>query len=213
VLGRVRWRLLAGYAGFAVLLMGVSAGVGFVLPGSGGLPGLHLPPAGELIALTAVFLLTTPLQAAGEEFLFRGYLAQAIGSWIPTRVAALLVTAPVTALLFALAHGPQDPWLFADRFGFGIAASVLVWVTGGLEAAIALHALNNLAAFAFSTLTGTLDSSVTATDAPAPGVALDLVTLTVFTAGVWLWTVRRRVRTVSDVAAPRGDAGAFWRPR
>jgi membrane protease YdiL (CAAX protease family) len=210
VLGRFRWRLLFGCVGFAVALMAVSVGLGAALPSSagGGLPALDPPPLGELAALTAVFALTTPLQAAGEEFLFRGYLAQAIGSWIPSRVAALLVTAPVTATLFALAHGLQDPWLFADRWGFGLAASLLVWFTGGLEAAIALHAVNNLVAFAFGTLTGTLTESVNSTEAPAGAVIVDLVILSLFTAGVWLWTVRRPVRTRSD--APVG--GPFWSP-
>ena len=211
VLGRIRWRLLAGWTALAVALMVVSAAVGVALPASagGGLPALDPPPAGQLAALAAVFLLTTPLQAAGEEFLFRGYLAQAIGSWLPPRVAALLVTAPITALLFAFAHGVQDPWLFADRFGFGIAAAVLVWLTGGLEASIALHAVNNLFAFALSTLTGTLAEAVNVSEAPASGVVLDLVGLTVFTVAVWLWTRRRPVARLSEAAA----GGSFWSPR
>jgi membrane protease YdiL (CAAX protease family) len=210
VLGRFRWRLLFGCVAFAAGLMAVSVGVGAALPADagGGLPALDPPPLRELVALTAVFALTTPLQAAGEEFLFRGYLTQAIGSWIPSRVAALLVTAPITATLFALAHGIQDPWLFADRWGFGLAASVLVWVTGGLEASIALHAVNNLAAFALGTLTGTLSESVTSTEAPAGAVVVDLVIVGLFTAGVWLWAARRSVRRLSD--APAG--GPFWNP-
>jgi membrane protease YdiL (CAAX protease family) len=211
VLGRFRWRLLFGCVGSAVALMAVSVVVGAALPSSagGGLPTFDPPPVRELVALTAVFALTTPLQAAGEEFLFRGYVAQAIGSWIPSRLAALLVTAPITATLFAFAHGLQDPWLFADRWGFGLAASLLVWLTGGLEAAIALHAVNNLVAFAFGTLTGTLAESVTSTEAPAGAVVLDLVIIAAFTAGVWLWTFRRPVRRLSD--APGG--GPFWSPR
>ncbi|WP_447646819.1 CPBP family intramembrane glutamic endopeptidase [Nocardioides zeae] len=37
----------------------------------------------------------------------------------------------VPALLFALAHGAQDPPVFFDRFAFGLAAGVLVILTGG----------------------------------------------------------------------------------
>jgi membrane protease YdiL (CAAX protease family) len=210
VLGRFRWRLLLGCVAFAVALMAVSVGVGAALPADagGGLPAFDPPPVREVAALAAVLVLTTPLQAAGEEFLFRGYLAQAIGSWIPSPVGALLVTAPITATLFALAHGVQDPWLFADRWGFGVAASLLVWLTGGLEAAIALHAVNNLAALALGTLTGTLTESVTSTEAPAGAVIVDLVIVALFTAGVWWWTARRGVRRLSD--APAG--GPFWNP-
>ena len=210
VLGRFRWRLLLGCVAFAVVLMALSVGVGAALPAAagGGLPALDPPPLRELVALTAVFALTTPLQAAGEEFLFRGYLAQAIGSWIPSRVAALLITAPITATLFAFAHGVQDPWLFADRWGFGLAASLLVWMTGGLEASIALHAVNNLAAFAVGTLTGTLSESVNSTEAAEGAVIVDLVVVALFTAGVGLWAIRRSVPRLSD--APAG--GPFWIP-
>jgi hypothetical protein len=210
VLGRFRWRLLFGCVAFAVALLALSVGLGAVLPADagGGLPKLDPPPLRELAVLAAVFTLTTPLQAAGEEFLFRGYLTQAIGSWIPSPVAALLVTAPLTATLFALAHGVQNPWLFADRWGFGLAASLLVWLTGGLEASIALHAVNNLVAFALGTLTGTLAESVTSTEAPAASVVVDLVVVAVFTTGVWLWTVRRPVRRLSGPPA----GGPFWIP-
>jgi membrane protease YdiL (CAAX protease family) len=215
VVRRIRWRLLFGAAAFAVALMVVSVGLGVLLPASlgGGVP--DAAPPRNLVLVAAVILTTTPLQAAGEEFLFRGYLAQAIASWIPPRTAALLVTAPITAGLFALAHGAQDAWLFADRFGFGIAAAVLVWLTGGLEVAIALHTVNNFTAFALALYTGTLTEAVTISEAPAGAVVLDLVALTVFTVGVWLWTRRHPVQTLSDgpvEVAARANAGPFWRP-
>src|SRR3712207_8477032 len=38
-------------------------------------------------------------------------------------------------------------WTFLDRFAFGLAASAVVWLTGGLEAAIVLHAANNVVVF------------------------------------------------------------------
>ena len=214
VAGRMRWRMLFGFLTLGAVLMAVSIGVSAALPASagGGLPSPDLPPAGTLAGVALVVLLTTPLQAAGEEFLFRGYLAQAIGSWIPPRLVALLVTTPITATLFALAHGAQDPWLFADRFGFGVAASVLVWVTGGLEASIALHTVNNIVAFGLATLTGTLASSLSSTAAPAGSVVVDFAVLMVFTAAVWVWTVRRRAGPRPDTAAPRAEEGSFWNP-
>jgi hypothetical protein len=199
VVRRIRWGLLFGWAAFALGLMAASIVLGAVLPESagGGMPAAHPPPARELIALVVVLLLTTPLQAAGEEFLFRGYLPQAIGAWIPSRLGALLITAPITALLFGLAHGAQDPWLFADRFGFGIAAAVLVWLTGGLEVAIALHTVNNFAAYALALYSGTLAEAVTVSEAPAGPVILDLAMLTLFTVAVWLWTRRHPVQRLS----------------
>ena len=59
------------------------------------------------------------------------------------RAAAVLLP----AILFALAHGAQDAPIFIDRFAFGLVAGVLVITTGGLEAGIAMHVLNNFLAF------------------------------------------------------------------
>ena len=95
-------------------------------------------------------LLTTPLQAAGEEYAFRGYLLQAIGALTRRAWIALVLT----SLLFAMAHGLQNFPLFFDRFMFGLIAGWLVIRTGGLEAGIALHVLNNLLAFGAGILFG-----------------------------------------------------------
>ena len=53
----------------------------------------------------------------------------------------------MTAALFSAAHVPPDVPTFLDRFAFGLAASAVVWLTGGLEAAIVLHAVNNVLVF------------------------------------------------------------------
>ena len=58
-----------------------------------------------------------------------------------------MVAAVVTAALFSAAHAPPDVLTFLDRFAFGLAASAVVWLTGGLEAAIVLHAVNNVLVF------------------------------------------------------------------
>ena len=54
-----------------------------------------------------VIVLLTPLQAAGEEYAFRGYLTQAFGGLFRQAGSAAAVVVP--ALLFALAHGAQSP--------------------------------------------------------------------------------------------------------
>lgn len=104
-----------------------------------------------------VIVLLTPLQAVGEEYVFRGYLTQAFGSlWSSPYVAVL-----GPALLFALAHGAQSLPVFIDRLAFGIVSGVLVIRTGGLEAGIAMHVLNNFLAFglllAFGDMASALD--------------------------------------------------------
>jgi membrane protease YdiL (CAAX protease family) len=93
-----------------------------------------------------VIVLLTPLQAAGEEYAFRGYLTQAFGGLFRNRVAAVVIP----AVLFALAHGAQDAPVFVDRLAFGLVAGILVVATGGLEAGIAMHVLNNFLAYGFA---------------------------------------------------------------
>jgi hypothetical protein len=159
------------------------------------------PDAATLAALLAVILLTTPLQAAGEEYGFRGYLTQAITSWFPRLGVGASIAAVVTALLFALAHGAQDPWLFADRMVFGLVASWLVWRTGGLEAPVALHVANNLVVLTVSSVSGELEAALTSTSVDWRYAVADIVTLVLFAAVADRLARRWRVAVVSDPSA------------
>ncbi|HCO03551.1 MAG TPA: CPBP family intramembrane metalloprotease domain-containing protein [Actinobacteria bacterium] len=155
---RLRWKFLFACLGLSVIALGASILVGSFLPGGsdeGGTGHLnHFTVASMLVAV--VVMLTTPLQAAGEEYAFRGYLMQAIGSLSRSRWLAIVATATV----FALAHGVQNPPLFFDRFAFGFIAGWLVTYTGGLEAGIALHVLNNILAFGIALAFGDLATTV-----------------------------------------------------
>jgi membrane protease YdiL (CAAX protease family) len=117
-----------------------------------------------------VILITVPLQALGEEILFRGYLMQLFGAIVRNEWFAILGT----SLVFALFHGSQNPWLFGSRFLFGVIAGVLVWRTGGLEAAVAIHLVNNLIVFAMSIMNGTLVEVRSTTTTPWTQTLSDL---------------------------------------
>jgi membrane protease YdiL (CAAX protease family) len=157
VLPGVRWRFFGICFGLGLVALVAQIAVSLVLPGDqsdvSGSPH-HL--TGTLVALAVVILFTTPLQAMGEEFAFRGYLMQAFGSLSKSRTAAVLLT----SLLFALAHGVQNFPLFFDRFAFGLMAGFIVVRTGGLEAGIAMHILNNIAAFGFALVFGDIAASL-----------------------------------------------------
>lgn len=203
---RWRWMLLCVALAFAALL--VTVVVAALLPSTGD------DLSGEVNDWTTttrdfvlVILLLTPLQAAGEEYAFRGYLTQAFGGLFASlgpqvsRAAAVLLP----ALLFALAHGAQDAPIFIDRFAFGLVAGILVITTGGLEAGIAMHVLNNFlaygAALAYSDMTTALN--------PTGGSWWQLpVTLTQSLAylGLATWVARRLgvARTTSELeGSPR----------
>lgn len=139
-----RWR----FALLVALVAGVVINVTQVIVKGGGSWGFTAP-SDWWVWLIAI-LLTSPLQAAAEEVLFRGYFMNCLGSMGANRWVAVVVS----ALVFALAHGTQNMWLFADRFTFGLLAGALVILTGGLEAGIAAHVLNNLFAFGYSVFRG-----------------------------------------------------------
>lgn len=137
---------------------------------------------GNLAWFLAAIVLTSPLQAAAEEVFFRGYLMQAFGTVLPGVRWFGLVT---SALVFALLHGTQDLPLFLHRFAFGIIAGLLVILTGGLEAAIAAHVVNNLVAFSYAALSGTLAQAKAVTTASWVELGVNLVGFTLFALAAW----------------------------
>jgi membrane protease YdiL (CAAX protease family) len=159
----MRWKLFVVCLGLAAIALVASLLVGMLLPSdTGGELSGKVNDFTRTAALSAlVVLLTTPLQAAGEEYLFRGYLLQAVGSLFRNKWVAIVLT----ALVFAMFHGAQNFPLFFDRFGFGLIAAWLVIRTGGLEAGIALHVLNNFLAFGLALSFGDLSETLNVTEA------------------------------------------------
>jgi membrane protease YdiL (CAAX protease family) len=157
----IRWRFFWACFGLAVVAMLAQVVVGALLPSDPN--DLDASPnhiTSRIVALGLVVLFTTPLQAIGEEYAFRGYAMQAFGSLSRRPWVAI----GVSALLFAFAHGVQNAPLFLDRFTFGLMAGYVVYRTGGLEAGIALHIWNNLVAFGFALLLGNIDDSLNVTE-------------------------------------------------
>lgn len=161
VLPGVRWRFLGACTAAAVVAIAASLAVAQLWPSTAEFSSSVVSMTRSSAVLAVVLLLTTPLQAIGEEFVFRGYLMQAFGSLLSGWAAVL-----ITSVLFALAHGVQDGPLFIDRLAFGVMASYLVLRTGGLEAGIAMHVLNNLTAFGFALAYGQMGQVLTSTSAP-----------------------------------------------
>jgi membrane protease YdiL (CAAX protease family) len=157
----IRWRFFWACFGLSVVAIIAQIVVGALLPSDpNDLGGTVNHVDGKYLALAAVVLLTTPLQAMGEEYVFRGYLMQAFGAL--TRRPWIAVV--VSSLLFALAHGVQNAPLFFDRLAFGLMAGYVVLRTGGLEAGIALHIWNNLVAFGLAIAIGSIDDTLKVTE-------------------------------------------------
>lgn len=147
VVGRLRWRWLARCIVPGAVFIGVSIGLNVltssIWPEQGAVtaPGTATPPA-ALFASIVIILLFVPLQAAGEEFAFRGLAMQSLGSWVRWPVVAIVV--PVVG--FAFAHS-YNVWGRLDVSALGIAFAYLTWRTGGLEAGIVAHVINNVVVF------------------------------------------------------------------
>ena len=201
---KMRWRFFFACLGLSVVALVAQIVAGSVLPGSGA-----QEPSGEVNEFTSttavlalIVLLTTPLQAAGEEYVFRGYLMQALGSLFRYKWIALLVT----STLFAMAHGVQNFPLFFDRFMFGLIAGWLVLRTGGLEAGIAMHILNNFLAFGYALTYADLTETLNVSEAGWGNVPLTLVQSGTYAVLVLLVTRKMGLRNRTDPPLPASPA-------
>lgn len=152
-----------------------------------------LPRPEQWVGMLIVCLLTTPLQATGEEVAFRGGLVQSIGSWFRSPLLALGITTVISTALFVAAHGSMSPWIWIDIGSLGIAACYLTWRTGGLECAIALHVVTNVLITVQGILLGGLDDSYVDTETTGdPGGAFLSALVMVTASALLLWAARRR---------------------
>jgi len=199
VLARLRPRLVLPYTLIALRTLGVGIVLSLlvvVLTGAEKVTG----PVASFGWLLVVVVLTTPLQSAAEEYLFRGYLSQCIAAWVRSPKVGPVLAGVLTAALFSAAHLPPDLPTFLDRFAFGLAASAVVWLTGGLEAAIVLHAVNNVLVFV---LAGALGEGVETQSYPG-GLALTLLLVSVLSVAAYVGVVARartRLRPETHTAA------------
>lgn len=165
----------------AVVVLNASLWASFVL----GMPDFGPAQSGWL-GFLLVLLVTSPLQAVAEEVFFRGYLLQAIGSASGRAWVGIVAS----ALLFAFFHGSQSPALFVHRLVFGLLAGWLVLRTGGLEAGIAAHVVNNLFAFGYALFTGGVAATKAISEITWGTAAFDIAGFALF-ALVAVWLGRR----------------------
>lgn len=203
---RIRWRYFAYCFGLSILALLATVVVTSLVPEQGGteLSGGPNPWTSTVRDFLLVVLLLTPLQAAGEEFAFRGYLIQAFGGVFRSPVFAVVMS----SLLFACAHGlGQDLPIFFDRLAFGLVAGALVILTGGLEAGIAMHVLNNFLAFGLALAFADMTSALNPTGGSwwsLPGTLTQSVVYLMLAT----WLARRMGLATTVVGPPEEGPGA-----
>ena len=191
VVGRLRWRWLRRALGPAAVFMALTVLLSSVvvplLTGAELGSGPVTTPPAALAWSVVVVLLLVPLQATAEEFVFRGFAMQALGSWIARPVVAIVV--PTVA--FALSHA-YNVWGVLDVAVFGVTAAWLTWRTGGLEAAIVAHVLNNTVLFLLlAPFAGT----------PSSDGSPWALAVTVVCTPVWAWLVVRSFHRSGELSS------------
>lgn len=144
---KIRWALLFKSVGPALLALIFAQTVGMLyvaLTHTGEVVTVAPPQydASKALISLVLILLLVPLQSAAEELIFRGAFMQILGAWLKSPIIPIVLP----SLLFAMAH-IYDPWALVQVGLLGLVAGWLTWRTGGLEAAIALHVINNLVVF------------------------------------------------------------------
>lgn len=210
VAGRIRWGLLGRTTMAAVVGVVVMNGVGILagmamqqMTGSTVTESIAAenPDFNSTAALTSfvIILVLVPFQAAAEEVVFRGLFLQVLGSWMRSPWLAI----GLSSLAFAAMH-IYDIWGLLAVGLMGLTAAWVTWKTGGLEAAIAIHVINNLAAFGFMTAGLSADTGQVESSGGPEAVLGEVVGLAVFA-----WLV---VRIFRKHGYGRERIDLVWRP-
>ena len=105
-------------------------------------------------------LILIPLQCIAEEYVFRGALMQALGSWFKIPILAIVIQ----AIIFALLHSYDALGVVSIAIS-GVVYGLLAWRSNGIEAGAAIHSINNLMGFYIVALgLGSISSKVSITE-------------------------------------------------
>lgn len=159
--------------------------------------------------LAYVFLMTlllTPLQAAGEEYGYRGLVFRVATSWARGPRPALILGIAVSSLVFAVVHFSTDPWVNLYYVVFASTLAIITWRSGGLEIGIVVHAVNNTIGFLVLLV---FHADFTAANDRSDGAGSAIMLLPcalhlVITAWVW-WMTRRTGPIVSPGQGSRNQ--------
>ncbi|SMY11573.1 CPBP family intramembrane glutamic endopeptidase [Brevibacterium jeotgali] len=166
--------------------------------------------SGTTLAFLCIIILTTPLQAAAEEYMFRGVVQRSVGGWFRSNRWGFIVGTAVSATAFSAAHFAADVWLIVYYLLFGVLLSVLTQRTGGLESAIAIHTANNVFLLIVASLSDQMDAGFDrSAGTGGPFMLVPLALLAAIVAGLsWFAKRRRLARTTggADTAAEASPA-------
>lgn len=177
VAGRFRWRVMARAAAVVVPIWIVYTVVLHLI-----MPFGSLQLTAATITLALVAIVVVPLQSAGEEYLFRGLLFRAVGARFRRPGVSLAVATLVTALAFGAIHGSLDAWALSYYVVAGVCLALMTQRTGGLEAAVLVHAVSNTVLMVSVILADRLDDVSVVT---GPVLVVPMIVMGLATLGLW----------------------------
>lgn len=157
-------------------------------------------PRGPLLIMSLLCLALIPLQAAGEELAFRGWLMQTLGQFVRARPLLLLIVGAAFALAHGFLHGR---YAFAYYLVMSLGLSLLTLWDERLELAIGIHTAQNVFAVIvgaiFAASSGRSSMLFDATQVPwwsalVPALQFAVVYLVV------AWLERRRFEAAAALA-------------
>lgn len=176
---RIRWRWMLWCTIPALVITILSTGLSFLGP----LFGVPIEPvpvdAGRFALLAVLIIVLVPLQSAAEEYVFRGLIMQTIGAWVKNPWVGIIVS----TVIFTVGHTQYEIWGLLSVGVMGLGFAIVVWRTGGLEAGIAFHVVNNVVALLLLA-SGSLGTTIMSSEGSDP---LAPLVQAVFTAGFVLW--------------------------
>jgi CAAX protease family protein len=219
VAGGIRWRWLARCVAVLLPVWGLYTALAVLVEPA------TSPRPEHWIALLLIVVFMTPLQAAGEEYFFRGWVMQNVGAWFARPMVGLVASLIVSAAAFSTAHLSPDPWVLGTIACLAVASGLAAWRTGGLEAGIAMHAVNNVLTFFVVVLFGGWSQAFVGTQTTGTPMMLVLA-LAVNGTALWLilWQAKRvglhpyyqpaapQVRPTGYPSAPTYPVGPYPAP-
>lgn len=91
------------------------------------------------ILFLIITLISVPLQCIAEEYVYRGLIMQAFGSWFKIPILAIILQ----SIIFALSHGYNSLGNI-EIFFSGLVMGFLAWKANGIEVSSAFHTANNV---------------------------------------------------------------------
>jgi uncharacterized protein len=212
VQGGIRWRWLFRCVLLLLPVWAIYVGISTLVQVPQGTRPQHW------VLLLIMVVLLTPLQAAGEEYLFRGWILQNVGSWFARPVLGFLVSLVISTAAFAAAHMSPDPWIIGSLACVAVSSAIAAWRTGGLEAGIVVHAVNNVTALTMVILFGGWQQVfVTPTSRATPAVFVLNLIVNGVALMLILWQAKRvglqRLYIPQPLATPLPYASAVSLPR